>query len=227
MLNTLKFAQLLQQAPGTSSACPDEIFLTLDKLAKEGFDKDDIVAVVQKFRANKIIAHFHIRFFKGNKKAKVCIFVINRPSLDSFVVQHSKIVAEPVQVYEVKGKANFKDEKISPYCETAKGWGWLKFSLNSEPIKIGKPNSQAFRLLQSLTEPFGIAKSVESVFEAIRENVKAKNKTGVYTSYTDKGKKLELLRYAIKELQKDHKLQGRLEFKFDELKNHIHLEYTG
>ena len=220
MLNTLKFAQLLQQAPRVSSR-QDEVFLTLDKLEGEGFYKDDIVSAVQKFAADKIISQCHVKIMNTNKKVKACIFKINRPGLDAYVIQNSQILKETPQLIA-------SDETGHPYCETAKGWGWLKFSPNSDPIKIGKPNSQAFRLLQSLTEPhLGVIKTVDSVFEAIRENVKEKNKSGVYGGTMDNSQKLILIRYAIKELQKDHKLQGKLKFKIDDLKKQIQLEYTG
>ncbi len=57
--------------------------------------------------------------------------------------------------------------------------------------------------------------------------MKNKNKSGVYTSSIDKSQKAKLIRYAVKELQKDNKLQDKLVFKWDELKNKVWLEYLG
>ena len=85
--------------------------------------------------------------------------------------------------------------------------------------------SQPFRLLQCLTTPFGAPKSIDSAFEAIREGIKYKSKTGVYTNTIDKPKKIILVEYAIKELQKGNKLQGKIGFKWDELKTKVWVEY--
>ena len=112
-----------------------------------------------------------------------------------------------------------------PYCISENGIGYLKFGKHSEKIKIGKVKTQPFKLLQSLTEPFGTAKLVEGVFEAIRENIKKKSKSGTYTSEIDTNKKIQLIEYAIKELQKGNKLKGKLEFKWDDLKTKLWLEY--
>ena len=114
-----------------------------------------------------------------------------------------------------------------PYCAIEGKWGFLKFIKQGEKIKIGGANSQSFKLLQCLTEPFGTAKSVDTVFEAIRENVKYKSKSGVYMAGIDKQQKIKLIRYAIKELQKGNKLQGKLTFRWDDLKTKIWLEYLG
>ena len=123
---------------------------------------------------------------------------------------------------EIKQKVS---ESQRPYCISENGIGYLKFGKHSEKIKIGKVKTQPFKLLQSLTEPFGTAKLVEGVFEAIRENIKKKSKSGTYTSEIDTNKKIQLIEYAIKELQKGNKLKGKLEFKWDDLKTKLWLEY--
>lgn len=120
-------------------------------------------------------------------------------------------------------KVQKQDER--PYCISENGIGYLTFNKNGEKIKISKAKNQPFKLLQCLTEPFGIAKSVETVFEAIRENMKKKSKNGVYTSEIDTKKKNQLIEYVIKELQKDNKLKGKLEFKWDDFKTKLWLEY--
>jgi hypothetical protein len=114
-----------------------------------------------------------------------------------------------------------------PFCVIEGKWGFLKFSKQGKKIKIGGTNSQSFKLLTSLTEPFGTAKSVDVVFEAIREGIKYKSKSGVYTSGIDRPQKITLIEYAIKELQKGDKLQGKLVFKWDDMKAKIWLQYLG
>jgi len=120
-----------------------------------------------------------------------------------------------------------QQQEKRPYCVIEGKWGFLKFSKQGEKIKIGGASSQPFKMLQCLTEPFGTAKSVDTVFETIRENVKYKSKGGVYTAGIDKQQKNTLIEYAIKELQKGNKLQGKLVFRWDDLKTKIWLEYLG
>ena len=55
--------------------------------------------------------------------------------------------------------------------------------------------------------------------------MKKKSKSGVYTSEIDTKKKNQLIEYVIKELQKDNKLKGKLEFKWDDFKTKLWLEY--
>jgi len=116
---------------------------------------------------------------------------------------------------------------IRPYCLVEGIWGYLKFGKFGNKIKIGGANSQPFKLLKCLTEPFGVAKSVEVIFEALRENMKHKSKSGVYTGGTDKSQKVKIIEYAVKELQKGNKMRGKLVFRWDDLKIKIWLEYLG
>jgi hypothetical protein len=158
-----------------------------------------------------------------------------KPKFDKIHQKYKKRVIEPAKNIEEKDKLSKITEIVKqkqeipetqrPYCVAENNIGYLKFGKHGEKIEIGGANNQPFRLLQCLTEPFGIAKSVEIVFEAIREGVKKKNKSGVYTSEMDKGKKVELIEYVIKELQKGKKLKGKLEFKWDDLKTKLWLEY--
>ena len=115
-----------------------------------------------------------------------------------------------------------------PYCEVKGKLGFLKFNKQTAGIKISGANAQPFKLLQCLTEPsLGIAKAVDTVFEAIRESIRYKSKSGIYTSGIDKLQKIKLIKNAIKELQKGNKLQGKLVFKWDDLKTKVWLEYLG
>ncbi len=118
-----------------------------------------------------------------------------------------------------------RQQNGKPYCEIKGKWGFLKLNKWSRGIKIGNANSQPFKLLQCLSEPLGTAKAIDTVFEAIRESVKYKSKSGMYTSAMDKAQKTKLIEYAIKELQKDNKLQGKFKFRWDDLKIKIWLEY--
>jgi len=128
---------------------------------------------------------------------------------------------------EVKDISKTAQQDSRPYCIVDGKWGFLKFSKQSKKIKIGGKDAQPFKLLQCLTEPFGTAKMIETVFEAIRENLKYKSKKGIYTNGIDKTQKIKLIKNVIKELQKGNKLQGKIIFKRDELNIKVWLEYLG
>jgi len=133
---------------------------------------------------------------------------------------------------EIIKELGFKETEIQeqdkrPFCIVEGKWGFLKFSKQGQKIKIGGANSQSFKLLKCITEPFGIAKSIEVVFEAVRENMKYKSKRGVYTNDIDRAQKIKIIGFAIKELQKGNKLRGKLAFRWDELKIKVWLEYLG
>ncbi len=113
-----------------------------------------------------------------------------------------------------------------PYCIVENGFGYLKFGKFGAKIKIGKADGQPFRLMQCLTEPFGIAKVIDTVYEAIRES-KDKRRSDPYTGRFDKLQKLRVIQNTIKEVQKGQKLKGKLKFRFDDVKSKIWLEYIG
>jgi hypothetical protein len=128
---------------------------------------------------------------------------------------------------EIVDVAEVQQQSDRPFCIIDGKWGFLKFNKWKPKIKIGGANRQPFKLLRCLTEPFGIAKSVDVVFEAIRENVRYKSKSGIYTNAIDRAQKTKLIEYAIKELQKGNKLKGKLKFNWDDLKTKLWLEYLG
>lgn len=118
--------------------------------------------------------------------------------------------------------------QVRPFCMIEGKWGFLKFGKYGEKVKIGGVAAQPFKLLRCLTEPsVGIAKTVDTVFEAIREGTKNKGKSGIYMNAIDKAQKVRAIEYAIKGVQKGNKLRGKLVFKWDDLKTKVWLEYLG
>jgi len=112
-----------------------------------------------------------------------------------------------------------------PYTGVKKGKGYFKFHKQGENIKIGKPNTRHFRLLQCLCEPhFGIPKTIEAIFEAIKLP-KDKNDSDLEDwSPQRKTRMLTIIEYTKKELQKNKKLRGKIKYKFDDRKNSMWLE---
>ncbi len=114
----------------------------------------------------------------------------------------------------------------SPRCIEEGGIGYLQFGEHTEKIEIGGINNQPFKLLRSLMEPLGKPKSVESIFEAIRENLRSKSKRGVFTVSTDRAQKLRVVKFAIKGLQRGKKLRGKLLPRFNDTETNVWLEYN-
>jgi len=137
-------------------------------------------------------------------------------------------LSEPKDIQKITEEAKREiPQTRRPHCVSESGIGYLQFGKFGEKVEIGRETSQPYKLLLCTIEPFGVAKKVDAVFEAIRENVKEKNKGGIYTTQLDKNKKIELIKFAIKELQKESKLRGKLQFKWDNLETKLWLEYIG
>jgi len=112
-----------------------------------------------------------------------------------------------------------------PFCLIENNYGYLQLGKNGEKIRISRPDSQPFHLLQSLTEPFGTAKNIDTVFEAMRGGTR--NKTAG-NSYMDKGLKVRTIQYSgIKELQKNKKFREKIKFEFNETKSMVWLKPVG
>lgn len=114
-----------------------------------------------------------------------------------------------------------------PYTEVKSGVGSFKFYKEGKLISIGKPATRHFRLLQTLCDPrFGVHKTIDSVFEAIRIP-KDKLDTILNNSGTETQRMRDIIGFTIKELQKNKDLQGKVKYKFGERKEDIWLESEG
>jgi len=127
-----------------------------------------------------------------------------------------KVMKKTLEDKLVKTKA--KTQK--PYCLVEKGWGYLKFGKFGKKIKIGHTESRHFSLLSCLLEPMEATKTVEMVFEAIRQP-KDKEDSNLANWNTSKTRKVEIIQYAIKDLQKKGKLAGKIKFEFNNTKSQI------
>jgi len=116
-----------------------------------------------------------------------------------------------------------KKKDFKPFCIEEGTKGYFKFYKQGKKIKIGSSKSRHFRLLQSISEPFGVSKTIEAVFEAIRLP-KDSEDTKLSDFNTKRSRKVEIIKYTIKELQKNKELQGKLKFKFNDQKTVLQLE---
>lgn len=98
---------MLQQAPHVPGQ-PDTIFLTVGKLERAGFDKEDIMFAGQKLIGSKIILQGKIGYLATNKKIKICIFVIDRAKINNFLNENnSSLSVNPKKIIKHKDKLAF------------------------------------------------------------------------------------------------------------------------
>lgn len=116
--------------------------------------------------------------------------------------------------------------KNSPLCVVKNGIGYLQFGKSGKKKKISRSTARSFRLLQCLLEPLGVAKTIDSVFEAVRLP-KDKNDSRLSDWNTEKGRKIELISWTIKELQKGNKLEGKIKVSFNDMKTQVMANYSG
>ena len=71
-----------------------------------------------------------------------------------------------------------------------------------------------------MLSPLGVSRTVDSVFDAIKLP-EDKNDTRLQDWNTSANRKVELIKYAIKELQKGNKLESRIRFEFNSPKTQL------
>lgn len=97
-----------------------------------------------------------------------------------------------------------------------KGVGYFKFNKQSKKIKVGGENTRHFRLLHFLCNPIETSRTVDSVFEAIKLSKDANDSAlASYNQHQANGRKLDLIDFAKKELQKIDGLKSRLKFEHE------------
>lgn len=109
----------------------------------------------------------------------------------------------------------------NPFCIEENGIGYLKYSKTGKKVKISRITSQPYRLLKCLIEPFGIAKSVNTVFESLP---RAKD---VGDDYLKTSKRIEKILFTIKELQKIPEFRDELKIQIDKTRKLVWLERKG
>ena len=115
-----------------------------------------------------------------------------------------------------------------PYTLVEGGRGYFKVQKQGKKITVGGKDTRHFRLLQCLCEPhFGVQKTTDAIFEAIRLP-KDKNNTSL-SGYSQQrnSELLKIIEFAKKELQKNDELQGKIKYKMDGLKKTMWLELEG
>jgi hypothetical protein len=126
---------------------------------------------------------------------------------------------ETITVKDVEAK----ETGICPLTLVEEGIGFFQFNKNSKKIRIGSPESRKFKLLQSFCSFPNNEREIDSFFESIRVQ-KDNNDSRLQDSATENTRKIELIEYTIKELQKIEELKGRLKHKIYKNNRRIRLE---
>jgi hypothetical protein len=162
---------------------------------------EDITLLLENHKKEKNIVREQILAQVGKNMSK-------EPSASNFVAQESP---PPTVSKKESGTEQIESAvptKGQPYCLVEGTYGYLKFSKNGEKKRIGFATSRHFKLLRCLTDPFGPAKVIDVVFEAIRLPKHDDVDPRLKNSYSAKQRKIELIEYAIGELQKGGKIEG-------------------
>lgn len=144
-----------------------------------------------------------------------------------FQVEFSpKKLKEYLRKRKNKKEISFKDEVLDldtlPVCIEEKTKGYLKYNKFGQKIPIGNTKSRHYRFLRYMLDPMLINtyKSIETVFEEIRlPKDEIEHDLSKYSGFTHK--KLEIIQFCIKELQKEKKLQGKIKFELNPQETHI------
>lgn len=98
--------------------------------------------------------------------------------------------------------------------------GYLRFYKTGPKILLGKVETRKYKLMETLSHPFGTPKTVDSVFEAIRTT---KDRIDGYLTdaYHSNRRKLEIINYTLKELQKIKGLKSKITLTVNKDRNTI------
>lgn len=106
-----------------------------------------------------------------------------------------------ISINKRKFIVNKKDKTLpTPFSETIDGRCFLKYFKQGRKILIGRNDSLHCRLIRCLLDPFGIEKSINSIFECLSNKPE-----------TETVRKIKKVEYAKKELQKIKEFRDRLE----------------
>lgn len=118
-----------------------------------------------------------------------------------------------------------KSENGNPLAIIENGNGFFKFFKEGPKIKIGGKGRRPFLLLQCLCDPFGVEKTVEQVFEAIKIPSDANDSELKEWAQNRQARMVQIIKNsAIKELQKIKELQGNLFYKFNQNETRLRLQ---
>ncbi|MDO8569999.1 MAG: hypothetical protein Q7R97_00240 [Candidatus Daviesbacteria bacterium] len=203
-----------------SHSRPDSILVPVARLTIKGREVEIIDEIIEGFKGESLFKNWE------RKDRWYNLEFINHEKLPEVYKAIGEIYKKFVTADKEQNQSNealdsqTETTKNPPYCVVEKGVGYLKFGKYGNKRKIGGEKTRHFRLLQALLSPLGVAKTVDSVFESIKLS-KDQTDTRLSNWNTGKTRKVELIEFAIKELQKGNKLDSKIRFEFDDTKTQI------
>lgn len=157
-----------------------------------------------------------------------CLLILEQQkylTIENIYNCQDKNVTEYYKIKVTINKRKFQipvKEKVfpNPYCIEEKGVGYLKYNKNSKKIKISRATSRPYKLLRCLTEPFGVAKPINLVYEAL---VNKKDAT-INNPYLALNIKIRKIEFTIKELQRIPEYSKNLKIHIDKERKIVWLE---
>jgi len=171
-------------------------------------NQDPVFFSVKKVRP--AAQRFHTYVLSRFTEAREAIAVVKSEPNISEKVEKKEVISIDVVSHK---PALIKDNKQ----------GYLKFYKEGPRILIGKVDTRKYRLVEVLFDPLGVAKSIEVVFEAIRDP-KDEADGRLKGEYTAPTRQRELIDYAMKELQKIKGLKGRISLVYHHGKSTVALK---
>ena len=199
----------------------DDINLSWSSISSAGIFSSECSSLLQKLEEMGIISNFELSVWPiynknnvGNKEKKMVegfSMEVNTKKLNAFINSRKSDASH-----------NSEESKLQISFITEKGIGYLKFYKQGPKIGIGGAKTRKYRLLESLFDPLGIAKTVNVVFDKI-QLPKDKGDSRLAHSYFSEERQRELIIYTMKELQKIKELKGKIKLEFINNKRSVRL----
>ena len=115
------------------------------------------------------------------------------------------------------------DDQNNPSVFEKEGDGYL--AIKGKTIKIGALGTRQYRLIKYLITPFGVSKTMDSVFDQIRLS-KDRENSKLLNTITSKATREEIIRQTVKEIQRILSNNGvKKVLKFNFKNNNVKVEW--
>lgn len=197
----------------------DKAFLSFYKINEAGIFTEEINNLLQELKDLQIISSSKEgswKVYREDNKGKEIekiekgwIMEVNTKKLKDFLKKSGITPAFVVQ----------------PEIKVEKGIGYFKMNKKAKKIKIGREGTKKLNLLRCLINPPGVARSIDSIFGAIKTTKDERNNV-FQDSYLSENKKREAIENTIKELQKIDGLRGKIKLRYTGNKKSAWLELS-
>ncbi|NTW29728.1 MAG: hypothetical protein HGA33_00425 [Candidatus Moranbacteria bacterium] len=165
-----------------------------------------------------------LRIFEG-------ILLLEKEKCLKIIRIYNAVGTDDKAVYRIAVKSNMKrirealftesmNGNSSPRCITKEKRGYLVIPETNEELYISRASSRPYRLLATLSNPFGVAKKIDTVYTEISKGRKKEPPD----TYLETGKMIQSIEYAKKELQKIKGFSKIVRIRIDKDRKNVWLE---